>query len=107
MEQRLNGIKIVSLNDRVINQNTVFGNTLPTFENLIYEVINENLNFHQQAKLKLRHLKDPHELQQEAEDLRDWSLHLEPLTHLAHYGLTFILIIFAIITVVFPANPEL
>lgn len=86
----IQGTKVLSSTCRMIIETAVYDNTVPIHEIEIYNLTKKTMQSFQHAKLKLKHLQDPKQLEQEAEDLTELPIHLQPLSYIIHYSFTIV-----------------
>lgn len=91
--QRIQGMNLVSSPCKITIDVTTYENTEPTYEIKPFNISETKLEFYQEAQLQLRHLKNPEDLLKEAEELERHPIHLHLITHAVHYGLTGIIIL--------------
>lgn len=93
----IKGPALISSKCRIIIDTSSFINTIPRFEIPVINISEIDLKFNHEAKLFLKHLQNPENLMEEAIEIETTPIHLRPLTHIVHYGLSIATVISLII----------
>lgn len=84
----IKGSNVLSSNCKLIIDSSVYDKTVPTFQILLQSNPEDNLTYHHEAELHLRHLTFPSDLLEESKELENNQLHLPSIVQLIHYGMT-------------------